>query len=315
MSYPDKYHDLLDAQVWQYIRDTEAWYPPDAVDLSIKEQRSVYDRMCRAFHHGIPDGVTSRDEHIGAASASHSVPIRRYQSAHATNRAVILYFHGGGFVVGGLETHDDICAEICHSTGCEVISVDYRLAPENTFPDDFNDAQTVFQHVTDQTTVPIITVGDSAGGNIAAALGHWSRDQPRPPIAQVLIYPGLSSELTGGSFDEHRLAPGLTTADTVFYKSLRCGGDEEILRQKHCSPLNDPDFSGLPLTTVFTAQCDPLRDNGRGYCDRVNRAGGKARYFEEAGLIHGYLRARHQVDKAAQSFERIINAINESCKA
>lgn len=306
-AYPEKYRGLIDDETWAFIEETNSWYPPDAVDYSIEKQRAIYDKMCSAFFAGYPDGVVIQDSVV--PEAAYPVPIRHYHKSGTTPAAEVVYYHGGGFVVGGLESHDDVCAEICGLTGFNVTSVDYRLAPEHTFPSDFDDALAGFQTVAVNTRLPVIVVGDSAGGNLAAAVSHATRGGAKVPAGQVLIYPGLGSDLTRGSFVDHADAPMLTTKDTTFYKTIRTGGDEERLCHKHCTPLNDSDFSALPSTVVISAQCDPLSDNGRDYCDKILKAGGRAVWFNEEGLVHGYLRGRHRVKRAGESFARIVKAI------
>jgi len=306
--YPAKYHNIIDDETWAFIEKTNSWYPTDTVDLTIKEQREIYNRMCRAFFTGYPDGVTSEDSHIN--TPTRHIPIRTYRRSDGQNQAHVIYFHGGGFVVGGLESHDDICAEICSRTGLTLTSVDYRLGPEHTYPADFEDALAAFKWATDKVGKPIILAGDSAGGCLAAAVSHATRSVEPAPAGQVLIYPGLGSDLSRGSFVDHAQAPMLTTQDTTFYKKTRTGGDADLLRHKHCTPLNDTDFTGLPPTVIVSAQCDPLSDNGRDYRDMILQAGGKAVWFNETGLVHGYLRARHTVARARDSFARIVDAID-----
>ena len=164
----------------------------------------------------------------------------------------MLYLHGGGFVVGGLDSHDDVCAELCQRTGYELVSVDYRLAPEHLHPAAFDDALTAFEWVAKTYAQPILLAGDSAGGNLAAALAHATRGHERAPIGQVLIYPGLGGDMSKGSYVEHAEAPMLTVRDIEFYRDVRSGGPE---RQGDATvaPLADTDFSGLPPTVVVTA--------------------------------------------------------------
>ena len=157
---------------------------------------------------------------------------------------------------------------------------------------------------------PVVVVGDSAGGNLAAAVCHATRGESHTPIGQVLIYPGLSSDLTQGTFVEHAHAPMLTLEETKFYKSTRTAGDAKLLAQKHCTPLNDSDFNGLPPTILVSAQCDPLSDNGKDYCNEILTAGGKAIWFNETGLVHGFLRGRHSVTRIKNAFTRITNGIS-----
>jgi acetyl esterase len=302
------YSKLIDAETWAFIDRTNSYYPPDAVDRSIAEQRHTYDRMCREFHAGYPERVTAEDAVIPAAAPERAVPVRIYRNAAPDPAALVLYFHGGGFVVGGLESHDDVCAEICERTGYEVLSVDYRLSPEHIHPAAYEDCRAAFEWAAADDERPLLLAGDSAGGILAAAVAHTVRGHKRAPIGQVLIYPGFGGDQTKGSYVTHAEAPLLTVRDMAFYKDVRTGG-KDVSNDVTFAPFADPDFSGLPPTVIVSAECDPLSDDGREYRDRVNRAGGKAAWFNERGLVHGYLRARHTVGRARESFARIVEAV------
>lgn len=300
------YASRLDEETWAFVDRTDSFYPPDAIEMSVADQRAVYDRMCRAFRTDRPEGVTVRDETI--VGNAHPVPMRIYTAAGSGRRARIVYYHGGGFVVGGLDSHDDVCAEICAGTGCEVVSVDYRLSPEHRHPAAFEDALAGFRYAASGGRV--VLCGDSAGGNLAAAVSHATRGgDRRPVVGQVLIYPGLGGDSSRGSYVEHAHAPMLTLADVDYYETVRTGG-ERLQADPALAPLADTDFSGLPPTVVFTAECDPLSGDGPAYRSRIVAAGGKAVCFEEAGLVHGYLRARHSVGRARASFARIVAALD-----
>lgn len=288
------YARLIDAPTWDFIRRTEASYPPDTATLTIAEQRAIYDRMCRVFFQGYPPGVTAADEIIAG------VPCRRYPGGQPT----VVYLHGGGFVVGGLDSHDDVCAEIRATTGLTVVAVDYRLSPEHRHPAALEDALAVTRAL--MALGPVVLAGDSAGGNLAAASSHVLRD-PRI-LGQVLIYPGLGGDMNGPSYTVHAHAPMLTRDDVLFYKDIRHGhpppeGDATV------SPLQDSDFTRLPPTVTFGAECDPLCDDAASYAWAIQEAGGRAHFTFETGLVHGYLRARASVPRAAASFARITAAI------
>lgn len=290
------YDTYLDEEVRAFIARTNAHYPPDAVNLTVEEQRRVYDDMCRAFDRGYPEGVTAED------TRARDVPVRIYSVGTPT--VTVVYFHGGGFVVGGLESHDSICAEICGGTGYRVVSVDYRLAPEHVHPASFDDSLIASQWVLDRFEGPLVLVGDSAGGNLAAAVAHTLRGQTDRVSGQLLIYPALGPTQDTGSYQTHAHAPGLTTTDIEYYHTIRSGGTPTEGDATYL-PLQDRDFSNLPHTIIVTAECDPLADDGQLYRDAVRAAGGKAHWINEAGLIHGYLRARAMSDKARNSFDTI----------
>lgn len=295
------YSRLIDAETWAFIERSNSFYPPDTVDYTIARQREIYDRLCRAFHAGIPDGVTS------ATGDIEGVRCRVYRRESPDDAAAVLYLHGGGFILGGLESHDDICAELCAQTGFDVISADYRLCPEHTHPAAFDDAMAVFRFLQTRPK-PIVLCGDSAGGNLAAAVAHATRATAKPAIGQVLIYPGLGGDQSKGSYIVHADAPMLTVRDIDYYRGVRAGG-LDVDRDPTFAPLKDSDFSNLPPTVSITAQCDPLSSDGEAYRDRILAAGGKAAWHEEPGLVHGYLRARHAVKRAGESFARIVRAV------
>ena len=307
---PPDYAELLDAQTLAFVARTNAWYPPDTADAPVERQRAIYDAMCREFFAGYPDGVAASDGRVG--HGERAVPVRRYRCTGAGREpaALLLYFHGGGFVVGGLESHDDVCAELCERTGNPVVSVDYRLAPEHRHPAAFEDALTAFAHVAGHDELPILLCGDSAGGTLAAALAGATREHPRAAIGQLLIYPGLGGATDRGSCVVHANAPLLSTREVAYYRDIRAG-DERDLHDPAFAPLRDRSFAGLPPTVVVSAACDPLSDDGRRYCEAIRAAGGRARHFDEPGLVHGYLRARHTVERARASFERIVALLRE----
>lgn len=301
MSTPD-YDSLIDEDMWAYIRKVDACYPPNAVDLDIAGQRAVYDDMCSVFYQGRPEGVQVWDEPHGG------VACRRYEVRQAAT--TVIYYHGGGFVVGGLDSHDDVCAEICARTGYRVISVDYGLAPEVVYPGCFNDSWAAFEAIGAAFEGPIVMSGDSAGGNLAAAVTHHARERAGGRICgQVLIYPGLGGDWDMESYITHANAPHLTTKDMQFYMLVRTGGAERPEGDACFAPLHDSDFTGLPPTVCVTAQCDPLASDGGAYRDAIQAAGGQAHWSNVGGMVHGCLRARAMSTRAAGFFDEVVTAV------
>lgn len=282
------YQILIDAPTWAFIRATEAAYPPDTASRSIADQRAIYDAMCRSFHRGYPPGVTAQDETVAG------VRCRLYPGSGP----VVLYLHGGGFVVGGLHSHDDVCADIRAATGLSVLAVDYRLCPEHPHPAAYDDCLAVACAVSG----PMLLAGDSAGGALAASLSAALRD-PRV-LGQVLIYPGLGNH-SSQSRQTHAEAPMLTTADLDFYASMRGAAPDDPTAYA----LEASDFSCLPPTLAIAAECDPLADDAATYAARITASGGRAHAIIEPGLVHGYLRARATVPRAAASFARVTSTL------
>ncbi len=295
------YEKLIDAETWGFIRQTEGWYPPDTFEKGITEQRRIYDAMCRAFFRGYPDGVSATDRR------ANGVPVRHYQRDNPVVGVSVLYAHGGSYMLGGLDSHDDVCAEICDATGFDVVSVDYRLMPEHSRLDAQDDYQNALNWLRATRGHKIITAGDSAGGFISASVVHANRGGG-DIIGQVLIYPGLGSMDVGGSMDEHANAPLLTKAEVMCLKDI-FGDNAPGKRPKYPVPLDDTDLSGLPVTVAVSAQCDPIADHSKIYARAINAAGGTAYWLEDTGLVHGHLRARHTVKRARASFDRVLRAI------
>jgi len=304
------YNILIDEETWAFIERTNSFYPPETIDYTIDQQREVYNRMCREFFTGYPDGVSAETKTI--TLADRHIPVRRYRAMRYDAHAVVIYYHGGGFVVGGLESHDDVCAEICARTGFEVVSVDYRLAPEHKHPAAFDDALAAFKWVARGYKNPLLLCGDSAGGNLAAGLALRARDEGLPGVVgQVLIYPALGGDLSAGSYVEMAAAPGLTTADVAYYREiLQAPAGSEI-----AEPLNASSLAGLPPTYITVAHFDPLRDDGRQYAARLAAEGVEVSFREEPQMVHAWLRARHMSEGARDGFHAVCEAVRHFASA
>ncbi len=296
------YKALIDAETWEFIRKTAESYPEDTVEGSIADQRRAYDTMCRAFHQGRPKGVEARDV------SADGVPVRVYSAGDPG--CTVMFFHGGGFVVGGLDSHDDVCGEICARTGYRVVAVDYRLSPEHAHPAAFDDCWRATHWAAGKFGDDLVLAGDSAGGNLTAAVAHHARGRLGGILGQVLIYPGLGGDGSAPSYQENAEAPMLTLEEVRFYENIRLAEGQAVpVGDPTYAPLQDSDFSGLPPTVIVTADCDPLRDDGPAYAERLRAAGGQVHWINEAGLVHGFLRARSMSTRASDSFERIEVAI------
>jgi acetyl esterase len=307
----------LDSGMVSFAAALSKLTPPEAVDWPLDRQRAAWDEVCRSFRAPRPAGVAVED--IAIAGPGGPLALRIYRPAGATLRPGVLYFHGGGWVLGSLETHDDMCAEIAAGADVVVVAVDYRLAPENPHPAQFFDNLAALAHVRDNgdrhgiDPNRLLAAGDSAGGQMTAALVLHLRDNGLPQLAgQVLIYPGLGGDMNTGSYLTQAHAPMLTRADVVAGSTIRHGGaapgdDPTAL------PLRDSDFRDLPPTVAIAAECDPLADDCAAYAAAITAAGGRAVAYTEPGLVHGWLRARarHTVPRAAAAFARICTALTD----
>jgi acetyl esterase len=221
---------------------------------------------------------------------------RRYRplGVEAGNLPTLIYYHGGGFVIGTIETHDSTCRRVANRSRCQVISIDYRLSPEHPFPAPIDDGIAAFRHVRDNAAAfgadaaRLAVGGDSAGGTIAAVVCQAMRDaQEAGPAFQMLIYPATDSSRDTGSRRAFAEGYFLTKnlMDWFWDAYVPAGTDLTDLR---LSPLLAKDFTGLPPAFVLTAGFDRLRDEGRAYADRLIDAGVKTTYVNYPGTIHGF---------------------------
>jgi len=284
--------------ILEFLAICDGFYPPDAVDAPIAQQRAWYDALCARFDRPLPEGLTYEDEIL-------LVPIRRYRPVQQRSEVTLLYLHGGGFVVGSLDSHHSICAEIADYAGAELVSVDYRLAPEHVWPAQSDDCYGVMKQLIGSGR-QVVLIGDSAGGNLAAGLTLRARDEGLSGVAgQVLIYPALGGNLQSGSYLEMAQAPGLSTADVDYYREiLKAPQDEPVAH-----PLLARTLKGLPPAFITVAHFDPLRDDGWHYAERLRQAGVEVGFREEPQMVHAWLRARHMSDGAREGFKAVCEAV------
>jgi acetyl esterase len=241
-----------------------------------------------------------RKETIGIPGPAGPIPARIYQAAAPAGPApVITFFHGGGWVIGDLDTHDPACAEIAANSGMTVVSVDYRLAPEATFPAATEDCLAATRWVAGSpaeighAVTGQVLAGDSAGGNLAAAIAREVTKEVKL-LAQWLIYPGVDMSAAGGSMEE--FAEGyLLTAKGMAWFMAHYAPDPD---HPWASPLRATEWDGLPPALVFTCGLDPLRDQGRAYAARLIETGHRVTFREAKGQIHGSLNCRGAIASA-----------------
>lgn len=296
----------LDPEIRAFIARSNGYYPDDSNTGAIAQSRASYARLCAGFRAPRPAGVAVSDEAVPVPWGI--IPTRRYRPA-APRAAALLYLHGGGFVLGDLDSHDDICAELSHATRLEVLAVDYRLAPEHPYPAALDDAVEAFHALSDGGR-PVVVAGDSAGGNLAAALCLRLRRLGQPmPVGQALIYPGLSADPMRVAGSRAATAPMLTAEDVRYYGRVYAGGAERVPPQDpEYAPLESRDLSGLPPAAIFAAGYDPLRQDAEDYAAALHAAGVAVAYRDDPGLVHGWLRARHMSRLAARAFAAVGRA-------
>jgi acetyl esterase len=233
------------------------------------------------------------------------IKARLYTPAGSSDGRVVAYYHGGGWVIGDLDTHDSLCAEIALQLHMRVVSVDYRLAPEAPFPAATEDCIAATRWIAGSPAelggpvAGIIPAGDSAGGNLAAAVTRELHGQlPAPIVAQWLIYPATDMTATEGSMVEFADGYLLTRESMDWFHDHFMTGAEDRKLHPWASPLHAESLEGLPPALVFTCGLDPLRDQGRAYAARLIESGVRVLYREAAGQIHGCFALRQGIPSA-----------------
>ena len=295
---------------------------PPTHTLSVADARAWY-RDRRSVTQPAPPEVAQVRE-LQASGPAGPIPLRLYRPISSSDSAllpVLVYFHGGGWVIGDLDTHDNLCRALANEAGCAVVAVDYRLSPEHRFPAAVDDAIAATRWVQAHAAEfkldasRLAVGGDSAGGNLAAVVSIAARDSGDLPIAyQLLIYPAT---------DQHRSAPShttngegyLLTRDTMDYFSGHYISDPAQYPDWRASPLLHPDLSKLPPALVLTAGYDPLRDEGAAYAEALTAAGNRASYVCFERQIHGFITMGKLIDEANTAVTMCAAALRRALAA
>ena len=286
--------------------DAEARMLLDLMDKAVQDGRPKLNTLPYAVGRQAVDKMSEDSEadppQVGEtvdgdfAGPGGKIRFRRYrpQGGATGPLPTLIYYHGGGFVIGNIETHDSTCRRLANKSRCQVISIDYRLSPEHPFPAPIDDGVAAFRHIRDNAASfgadakRLAVGGDSAGGAIAAVVCQVLRDSGQQgPAFQMLIYPATDSSKQSAS--RVAFAEGyFLTKDLMdwFWKAYVPAGSD--LADLRLSPLLAKDFTGLPPAFVLTAGYDPLRDEGRAYAERLIEAGIKTTYANYPGTIHGF---------------------------
>jgi acetyl esterase/lipase len=298
---------MLEPEIAAFIARTAAIYAGHSTSLPPSEQRAIYDRYAAALTPPLPAGVIDEDA-VFRANAGHPIRLRRYRNrgkASGTPCGTVLFFHGGGFVLGSLDSHEIVTARLAADTGLDVIAVDYRLAPEHRAPSAHDDCLEItlaalagrlpFDSLSDGA---LQLAGDSAGANLAASVAMRLRDDGVQGMRGLaLVYPMLGTEPQMPARESEAHAPMLTLADVHAFRDLYWGtsgdkhGGERAPYPAWTIPLVAARFDGLPPALAIGVEHDPLRDDARVFVERVNAAGGQGRLWIGTGLVHGCWRA------------------------
>lgn len=284
---------------------------PQTHTLPVAEARRLYEARIAAM---APPAEVAKVEPRVMDGPGGPLALRVYTPVGDGPFPLMVFFHGSGFVLCSLDTHDGMCRNLCAGAACVVVSVDYRLAPEHKFPAGIEDCLYAVRwaaaHASELGTDPtrIAVAGDSAGGNMAAVAALRLRDEGGPALcAQLLLYPVTDYHTPGTpSYEENAEGYGLTR-DTMKWFWKHYLSDPAQGAHPHASPLRARDLSGLPAALVITAEYDPLRDEGELYADKLRAAGVPTAMTRYDGVNHGFMFWVGVADKAGA-------AMNEACE-
>ena len=282
---------------------------PRIPELSVEDARFSFRQRCAGLP--MPSSPLSVENITVLGADGAKLSARCYRSLDSGIAPVLLFFHGGGFVVGDLDTHDSLCRQLCLSSACIVLAVDYRLAPEHPYPAAAQDAWAAYCWVLEGRLKGgdlsrVVLCGDSAGANLAAVTALRAREESAiQPAAQLLIYP-LVDEPYGraGSYVEMAEGFGLTRVAMRWYWDQYL---QDHIVDQYAAPLKAERLENLPATLVITAEYDVLRDEGEDYALRLLVSGVAVKYKRYCGVNHGFLSLTSLVDVADQAMADICN--------
>jgi acetyl esterase len=310
---------MLDPQARALIDLMVERQVPPMHTLTPQQARSFY-RERRFFTQPDPPPVAERRD-VAAPGPAGDIALRLYRpQASPTTLPLLVYFHGGGWTIGDLDTHDVPCRQLALASGCAVLAVDYRLGPEARFPAAVDDCVAAVRWARAQADAlgvdpaRIAVGGDSAGGNLAAVVAIVERDAGAALAYQLLIYPATDMRAVAPSHESNGQGY-LLTADSIAYYRGHYIDDRAHWSDWRASPLLAPDLSRLPPGLVITAGFDPLRDEGRQYADALSAAGNRVQYVCFERQVHGFFAMSKVIDEADSAIALAGAALRRELRA
>jgi acetyl esterase len=288
---------------------------PPLQEQSVAQARAFHDQDAAALNGEAVAVADVADRTVpGPAGA---LPVRVYTPEGEAPFPIVVFFHGGGWVVGTLDSYDPLCRALAAATPAVVVSVDYRLAPEHRWPAAVEDAYAATLWASRNAAAlggaqhRLAVAGDSAGGNLAAVVALGARDRGGPAIAfQLLVYPALDAAGDTASWREHADGFQLTAAGMRWYWDHYLGGADGTAPD--ASPLRAAFLGGLPPALVVGAEHDILRDEGEAYAARLREAGVEATATRQEGMVHGFLRWRAVTPTAEDALQEAAAALRSA---
>lgn len=300
----------LDPQAEAFLHRLRALGAPGFGEQPVAEARRAMEEGAAALF-GPVDPVPWEDGALPGPAGP--IPVRRYAPPEA-GPGTLVYFHGGGFVLGSLDSHHGLCARLASRSGCRVLAVDYRLAPEHPFPAAVEDAWAAVEWACrggpSGRPQTVAVGGDSAGGNLAAVCALRARDRGVPLALQLLIYPVLDASLDTPSYRTFAEGYYLTREGMRWFWDQYLPQGDRL--QPEASPLRARDLGGVAPARVITAGCDVLRDEAEAYAGRLRAAGVEVALSRYEGLIHGFLRMPAVLDRAREALEEAAAAVRRA---
>ena len=303
----------LNPQVQQLLEKLNSRAAPSMAEQTVCEAREAFAKMCKMLSK--PEEIAKVDDRK-IPGFQNELSIRIYSPEQPTPLPCLVYFHGGGWVIGDLDTHDPLCRSIANKAECIVVSVDYSLAPESKFPvavmDAYQSVQWVCDHVEELAIDParLAVGGDSAGGNLAAVVCYLAHQRKGPAISyQMLFYPSTGFQFTP-SYEKYGEGYHLTKATMKWFRQQYLS-DHADLKNPMAAPLLIPNevTPMLPPAYILTAEYDPLRDGGLEYAEKLKNAGVKTRYICYPGMIHGFLNMTEALDDGKRAIAEAAEAL------
>jgi len=290
----------LDPQAVAWLAELRELGAPTYHDLPPAEGRKLIDEGAPALF-GEPDPIHSIEDAQAAG-----VPVRIYRPSDEELPALV-YFHGGGWVLGSVNSHDSLCRTLAARCGCTLVSVDYRLAPEHPFPAAVDDAWSVTAWAAE--TFPAVAVGgDSAGGHLSAVTALRARDEGLALALQVLVYPVTDYSFDTASYGEWGTDTNLTEESMRWFWEHFIPADVAA-DDPRVSPLRASELAGVASALVVIAECDPLCDEGEAYARRLEEAGVPVTLSRYDGQLHGFLRMPALFDRSRDAIDEFAGAV------
>jgi len=301
----------LHPQAQAFLESVAAANPPGWDELGPVEGRQVFSQFTQLFGNG-----PSLDRVMDVALAD-GVAARVYHPDTSKTLPVVMYFHGGGWVLGSVATHDSLCRRLCQLSGCAVVSVDYRLAPEHPFPAALDDCFAASVHIANQGSEwnldgdRIAVCGDSAGGNLAAAVALKARDERALNLdSQWLLYPVIEPRFDSSSYRAFQDGFGLTRHIMRWFWD-QYAQDASNLGDPYAVPSAAKDLRGLPYTHILTAEYDVLRDEAEAFASQLKEAGVSVSCQRFEGALHGFIHFAEAFDDGHKALADIAQAIRQ----